>query len=142
MDLPAPFIPLSTLPNLRSVGLQHTTPSSKVVRPDIIYRSVDPSNLSASDLVHFRDVLGIRTLFDLRSLPEIEKANAEAGRSGVRDYAKDSLRREWVPIFAAEDYSPEKVALRFGMYGRGVEVRKMANSFSDLGYCTSAEVCT
>ena len=63
-------------------------------------------------------------MFDLRSKPEVDKGWAgitgEESR-GVEDAMKgweDALRsagveRSWVPVFAADDYSPERLAERY-----------------------------
>lgn len=66
---------------------------------------------------------GIRYIFDLRSLPEINRDGPEyagltsdAGSALDAVFAKHSIQRRWVPVFAAEDYGPEQIALRYKSY--------------------------
>src|ERR1700742_4822003 len=78
--LPPPFIAVPTLANLRDVahGLPSTSPPS--VRPKLLYRSADPSNVDLDGLSKIHNDLDIRTIFDLRSGPEIVNAG------GVEDW--------------------------------------------------------
>ena len=66
----------------------------------------------------------VKHVFDLRSKPEVEKGWAGITgeeSKGVEDAMKgweDALRsagveRSWVPVFAADDYSPERLAERY-----------------------------
>jgi len=65
--------------------------------------------------------LRITHVYDLRSNPEIERAEA-AGRGGVVEW--EGAKRVFVPVFRDADYSPEGVAVRFKAYAsKHVEVR-------------------
>ena len=124
--LPAPLIFLPTLTNLRDIG-GYPLPSpphqpNAHVRKGLLYRSASPHSCSDEDLAILHDTLGIRTVFDLRSTPEVVRS----GGSDALDQKLDAagMRRVWAPVFADEDYSPEKIALRFQYYGsEGSEVR-------------------
>lgn len=115
--LPSPFIHIPALHNLRDIGgyLLPTTPST-TVRSRILYRSADPSACAASPegSQQLRE-LGITTIFDLRSKPELDRAG------GPKEF--EGVERIWCPVFEEEDYSPENVALRYRDYAkRGSEV--------------------
>lgn len=64
---------------------------------------------------------GLKTIFDLRSAPEIRRdgpewANVEVAQGDV--FQPHGIRREWVPVFAEQDYGPEQVALRYKEYSK------------------------
>jgi hypothetical protein len=63
--------------------------------------------------------LGITHIYDLRSNTEIQR-NVEAGRGGVVEW--EGCERVFVPVFTDEDYSPERMAIRYSEYSRGSEV--------------------
>ena len=116
-SLPPPFVNVPTLHNLRDIG-GHALSSSPptAVRKGILYRSADPSACASSpDALQQLHALNITTVFDLRSKPEIDRAGGPKELPGIQ--------RIWTPVFEAEDYSPEKVALRYREYAKqGTEV--------------------
>ena len=64
----------------------------------------------------------MKTIFDLRSAPEIKRdgpewANVEVDKADV--FEPYGIHRDWVPVFAEQDYGPEQVALRYKEYTRG-----------------------
>ena len=68
---------------------------------------------------------GIKLIFDLRSLPEINRNGPEyaglpgdAGSALNTVFAEHNITRRWVPVFAAEDYGPQQIALRYKAYTR------------------------
>ena len=64
---------------------------------------------------------GIKVIFDLRSENEIKRDGLEwAGveADNPDPFAAHSMKREWVPVFAKEDYGPEQVGLRYKNYTR------------------------
>lgn len=121
-SLPPPFISLPDIHNLRSIGLlplpnyragDSETPSSgHVLKPGILFRSADPYNTDPHELKK----LGIKTIFDLRSLPEVKKGLGWAATSEGEVADHEDITRVWNPVFEAEDYSPERLAERFAMY--------------------------
>ena len=96
--------------NFRDLG-GWQTPSLDYVRPDRLFRCADLSNISETGKGAIK-TLKITKIFDLRSDPEIAK-NGFAKIEGVK--------RIHVPVFREEDYSPEKMAIRWGYYTSGVE---------------------
>lgn len=60
--------PISTLPNLRDLG-GYSAADGQTVRTGLLYRSTDFSSLSHDDLAPLEG-LGIRTVYDLRSVAE------------------------------------------------------------------------
>jgi len=60
-------------------------------------------------------------IFDLRSENEIKRDGPEwAGveADNPDPFATHGIKREWVPVFAREDYGPEQVGLRYKNYTR------------------------
>ncbi|KAF2224300.1 tyrosine protein phosphatase 5, partial [Elsinoe ampelina] len=113
-----PFHHCPGLPNLRDVGgyplTVPTSPTTHSVTRGLLYRSADPSRITPQSLSLLRDTLGIRTVFDLRSVPEIQRDSEEVKR-------QKGVERVWTPVFREEDYSPEKVGVRYKAYTRGAE---------------------
>jgi protein tyrosine/serine phosphatase len=118
-----PFIVVPNINNLRDVssGIQ---PSATTVRPRLLYRSGDPSSTTLDGLSTLHNSLGVRTIFDLRSAPEIASAavSADEWESRLAAFASAHggsarpLTRRWTPVFRTEDYGPAAVALRFRDY--------------------------
>ena len=75
-------------------------------------------------LIYLANVLlyiGITTVFDLRSAPEIKRdgpewADIEVDKQDV--FAPYGIHHDWVPVFAEKDYGPEQIALRYKEYTR------------------------
>jgi hypothetical protein len=126
--LPPPFYNVPNIQNLRSVeGIPlpshkpaNTTSNQCTIRPKVIFRSANPYLADPSSLSE----LGISTIFDLRSAPEVSKNPLGWIGGGEAEVAeKYGIRRVWCPVFEAEDYSPERLVGRFAMYmSEGVEV--------------------
>lgn len=81
-------------------------------------------------------------MFDLRSKPEVERG--WAGVVGKDVDGKDDVRpgwieameaagvkRSWVPVFAATDYSPERLAERYVKY-MDESVRGFVEAYEDI----------
>lgn len=122
-----PFIPLPFLANLRDVSTSLiTATTSPTLQSQILYRAADPSHVDLDGLSTLHNTLRIRTIFDLRSGPEIANSggatddwidrisqfNSAHGGSGP-----PAVTRHWTPVFATESYNPEALALRFRNYG-------------------------
>lgn len=63
-------------------------------------------------------------IFDLRSENEIKRDGPEWAGVEVDNpdpFAAHGIKREWVPVFAKEDYGPEQLALRYRYYSSGSE---------------------
>jgi protein tyrosine/serine phosphatase len=91
--------------NFRDLGGWQTK-NANYVKPDRIFRCADLRNITDHGRKTLRG-LKITKAFDLRSDPEIKK-NGVGRVEGV----------EWIhcPVFRDEDYSPEKMAIRWGYY--------------------------
>jgi protein tyrosine/serine phosphatase len=149
--LPPPFIHVPALPNLRDVGglpvsnppppPPSSTPSSSkpasfTIRPKLLYRAADPSHVPAAGIATLHSALAITTIFDLRSAPEISNAG------GVSDWESriaafnaangTALTRHWTPVFKAEDYGPEAVAMRFRSYGDADSTRGFVRAYEAI----------
>jgi protein tyrosine/serine phosphatase len=112
-DLPPPFITVAGIPNFRDLGgYPISYPANHSVRREVIYRCGEPSQ-ATKDGISTINRLGITHIYDLRSNPEIQR-NIDSGRGGVVEW--DGCERVFVPVFAEQDYSPEKIALRFSDY--------------------------
>ncbi|KAH7112840.1 protein-tyrosine phosphatase-like protein [Dendryphion nanum] len=131
---PLPSPPFYTIPNISNLrdcallpgGLKTST--NATLRPGLLFRSAEVSKLDREGWTQLRN-LGVAHIFDLRSKPEVERgwkgitgenstaANADDVRPGwIRDLEAEGLERSWVPVFAEQDYSPEKIAERYILY--------------------------
>jgi hypothetical protein len=115
-----PFVEIAGIPNFRDLGGYPISSSpSHSVRREVIYRCAEPSQVT-KDGVESMQRLGITRIYDLRSVPEIQRSEA-AGRGGVVEW--EGCERVFVPVFREVDYSPESLAVRFKDYAsEGTEV--------------------
>lgn len=143
-----PFAVIDGIANFRDIG-GYTTPTGQTITKGLAFRCADPSKVTSEGLDKMSKDLGkvkltllttsgskvlyptnisppgIKVIFDLRSLPEINRNGPEyAGISSDPGSALDTLfadhdiTRRWVPVFAADDYGPEQIALRYKAYTR------------------------
>jgi hypothetical protein len=118
LALPSPpFIQVDGLPNLRDIGGYPVPGASNYsIRRGVVYRGGAPSSsIDEGGLATIRS-LGITHVYDLRSNPEIEKAEA-AGKGGIVHFG--GSERVFAPVFIATDYSPQNLAIRFKNYQSG-----------------------
>ena len=66
------LVPLDGPANFRDIG-GYETDHGKLVRTGRVFRSDSLSFMSDADVVHVTEVLGLRTVIDLRANPEVEK---------------------------------------------------------------------
>jgi Tyrosine phosphatase family len=111
-----PFIAIEGIDNFRDLGGYPTSNPTIFVRRNFIFRCAHPGNATEDGQEQLR-ALGITTLYDLRSEPEIEKNLAITPNIDIK-----GVERKFTPVFANTDYSPEKVAVRYAQYGLGVAV--------------------
>ncbi|KAI5362034.1 Putative tyrosine-specific protein phosphatase [Septoria linicola] len=115
-DLPSPpFVDVPGTANFRDAG------DGKTFRQGLLYRSADPSKATEEGLVKMQKDLSISHIFDLRSTPEIQRDGPEwqGVEVDVADpFAEHGMTRKWTPVFAAKDYGPEQVGLRYQHYTR------------------------
>lgn len=77
---------------------------------------------------------GLKTIYDLRSAPEIKRdgpewANVEVASADV--FSPYGIHRSWVPVFAEQDYGPEQVAVRYREYTSGGS-QGFVNAYRDI----------
>jgi hypothetical protein len=118
-DLPSPFISVEGLANVRGIGdwpiVDETGNATGKIRSGIYFRGPDTSPITPNGEATLRRV-GVKTIFDLRSQPQIDRAG------GYREI--EGISRIWCPVFAAEEYTQEKAGLRYQQYaGDGIEVK-------------------
>ena len=110
MALPPPFISVPGIPNFRALGGQPTSTPGRVVRPNLVFRSVEPSKVTREGEA-IVSALGITHVYDLRSNVEI---NSHKNMT-IRELP--GTERIFVPVFEDTDYGLEAIALRFSQYG-------------------------
>lgn len=120
VDLPSPpFINVTGIFNFRDLGGYPVgAAENHSFRTGVVYRCGDPSQITKDGIVTLQE-LGITHIYDLRSNNEIER-NLSAGRGGVVEW--EGCERVFVPVFKDQDYSPEKLAIRYKDYASGIEV--------------------
>ncbi|KAG0702426.1 tyrosine phosphatase family-domain-containing protein [Suillus ampliporus] len=106
-----PFVQIPGVCNVRDLGSYPTANPNVITKPGYAYRSAELSSITeegARKLVS----LGILTVFDLRSDPEMRKYSSPIPNI-------DDVEVIPTPVFKSEDYSPEKLAERFELYATG-----------------------
>jgi Tyrosine phosphatase family len=120
-NLPTPpFINVANIPNFRDLGGYAISQLPKhSIRRNFIYRCAEPSRITSEGVSTLRS-LGITHAYDLRSPKELERRNS-TGLGGITEW--DGCERVFVPVFSAQNSSPEDLALRYKDYGSdGTEV--------------------
>lgn len=118
-----PFVEVAGIYNFRDLGgYPLSNRPTHSVRRDLIYRCAEPSKVT-EDGISTMQKLGITHIYDLRSNTEIERGEA-AGRGGVVEWA--GCTRVFAPVFTDQDYSPEKLAIRYKDYTSGTEVMNIS----------------
>jgi protein tyrosine/serine phosphatase len=123
-----PFFNVPNIANLRDAAYSLSTPDGSI-RKGLLFRSAEVVRLDRAgwDAVH---ALGVGHVFDLRSSTEVAKgwSNAPDSKGDETACASGSdpewlqamraagVQRTWVPVFRTQDYSPEKIALRYQKY--------------------------
>ncbi|KAJ3312356.1 hypothetical protein HDU76_002903 [Blyttiomyces sp. JEL0837] len=82
------------------------------VKTGVLYRCADPGKATEAGL-HTMKALGIKTLYDLRSRPELEKNPPKP------ELSSHGMSRQWTPVFTDVDYSPAALGLRWKLYTEG-----------------------
>ncbi|TKA47261.1 hypothetical protein B0A54_02739 [Friedmanniomyces endolithicus] len=101
-SLPSPpFIDVPGIANFRGVGQGY-------VGPGLLYRSADPTRATKAGLEKMSKDLG-------------KRLGKEWEGEAVDDpnvFQKYGITRQWIPVFAEQDYGPEQVGLRYKEYTR------------------------
>ena len=114
-DLPSPpFVHIEGIHNFRDIG-GYPVATGEIkglneVRRHYIYRCAEPSKVTREGEEHLL-MLGITTIYDLRSQPEIENMQENNPVVEIKGIA-----RVFAPVFAERDSSPEQVAIRYQAY--------------------------
>ena len=126
-SLPSPpFVSIEGIHNFRSVGGYRTSNPFSITRQNILFRSAEPSQVTPAGVLALK-ALNITTIFDLRSMPEIEKMKALTPITHI-----EGIERIFVPIFKDIDYSPKAIALRYKDYTSSDGVEGFRRVYADI----------
>ncbi|KAF2703762.1 hypothetical protein K504DRAFT_391589 [Pleomassaria siparia CBS 279.74] len=140
-----PFFVVANINNLRDAALfpggLKTTEKGKKIREGVLFRSAEVSKLDAAGWKAVKDI-GVGRVFDLRSKPEVDKgwAGITGGDKGdggdvrpgwIEVMEGAGVERDWVPVFEASDYSPERLAERYAKY-MGEDVSGFVQAYQDI----------
>ncbi|KAL6250201.1 hypothetical protein RBB50_002502 [Rhinocladiella similis] len=147
-DLPTPpFLHVQGVPNFRDLGgyacKPPTTSSSSsssgsggsggdgngvyVLRKGVLYRCAHPTHLTQTGAEYMIGTLGVKDMYDLRSLPEINRLAATVAEAGTSVYpladpqtgcldSVPGLTRHFTPVYQSEDYGPVALATKLAWY--------------------------
>lgn len=127
VDLPSPpFIHVEGVPNFRELGGYACTPSSShsnsnptpptkalCLRRHYLFRCATLAQITPAGTSTLTNTLRIRTLYDLRSQPEI---NSVLKTSGPKGLEVEGVTRHFTPVYKDEDYSPVALGKKYAMY--------------------------
>lgn len=120
--LEPPFVHVQGVSNFRSIGgypIESSISSADAkrsrcsTRHHFIYRSADPCYITPAGRSQVT-ALGITTVYDLRSQPEVDKQTGIEPSSAAP--IAEGVVRCFIPVFAHEDWSPEAIAERHLTY--------------------------
>jgi hypothetical protein len=113
-NLPSPpFIPVEGVPNFRELGGYACSPSGACLRRKYLFRCATLAQITPAGTHTVTQDLNIRTLYDLRSQPEINSVLKTSGAAGVE---VRGVTRHFVPVYKDEDYSPVALGRKYAMY--------------------------
>lgn len=131
--LEPPFVQVEGISNFRSIGgypIVSPFPSRKrSARHDFIYRSADPCYITPAGRTKILS-LGITTVYDLRSQPEVEKQIAKEPSAAAP--IADGVARRFVPVFAHQDWSPQAIAERHSAYADSSGTAGYVRAYADI----------
>ncbi|KAH0337831.1 tyrosine protein phosphatase 5, partial [Aureobasidium melanogenum] len=145
-ELPPPFVNVTGIANFRDIGGYSTSSEQQQsIRSGLVYRCADPTKVQPDGLAKLKE-LGVKKVFDLRSVPEISKQGPEWAGVAVEKQVfttraegdetpvgADEIERIWCPVFKDTDYGPEQVAIRFQYYASGSEPQQgFVKAYSDI----------
>lgn len=127
----APFMQIEGINNFRSVGGYPVSSSSvaRSTRHHFVYRSADPCYITPEGRSKIRS-LGITTVYDLRSQPEVDKQLAKDPSSGMP--IAEGVVRCFTPVFAHTDWSPEASAARHLLYADPAGASGYVKAYADI----------
>lgn len=110
-SLPSPpFVTIEGIHNFRSIGGYPTSNPTSTTRQNFIFRSAEPSKVTPAGVDSLK-AHKITTIFDLRSIVEIEKMKAITPIVEI-----EGVERVYTPVYQYTDYSPEAIAIRYKDY--------------------------
>ncbi|CAK7201015.1 hypothetical protein SEUCBS139899_003716 [Sporothrix eucalyptigena] len=113
-SLPSPpFVHLKGIPNFRDLGGYKVADSDLVVRRGYIFRCGEPTS-ATPEAVDIIRRLGITYIYDLRSLPEIQKL--QVASTGPKTVDWPGVTRVFTPVFREDSYDPVSLAKRHADY--------------------------
>ncbi|CAK7209419.1 hypothetical protein SBRCBS47491_000435 [Sporothrix bragantina] len=113
-SLPSPpFVHLKGIPNFRDLGGYKVADSDALFRRGYIYRCGEPTSATPEAIEIIRG-LGVNHIFDLRSLPEIQKM--QVAGTGPKTVDWPGVTRVFTPVFREESYDPVSLAKRHADY--------------------------
>ena len=116
------FINIEGIHNLRDIGGQPISYGISV-RRKLVYRSGYLDDLTEEGRLRIQQ-LGIKKIFDLRSLLEVGRSKRENSQYKHWLASSDGPERIVTPVFRDEDFAPEALAVRFKDYtSQGTEAR-------------------
>jgi protein-tyrosine phosphatase len=129
-----PFLDIQGVPNFRTLGYWPIPPTTRTtstghplsIRPNFIYRCAQPSSITHTG-IHAVNSLGIKTFYDLRSGPELAKLAALTPINEI-----PGTERVFCPVYKDEDYSPEKLAVKYKMYVHKGGPEGFVNAYRDI----------
>lgn len=123
LQLPSPpFIDAPGLANLRDAGGYPVgEPATAMVRRGLLFRSAKPVHHTETDGLNALRQLGIKNVYDLRSVTELASEGALESAATLPN-GLDGAQRVFAPVFMEQDYSPAAIASRFKSYSSGAEV--------------------
>lgn len=99
-----PFVDVEGVINIRSVGGYTSTSTRRAVKPNILYRSGDVSNISERGKKQFKQ-LGVRVVFDFRADNEIKNYDSVTP-------AIEGVRMVRAPAGIQNSFDPVSIAMR------------------------------
>jgi len=109
-----PFVDISGVANFRDIGCCSNA-NSFSMRRGLVFRSADLSGMTAEGRGKLQ-TLGIRMVFDLRSVMEVDKSKNKDSQYEAWLASPKGPERIFVPIFQDDDFAPEALAVRFKDY--------------------------
>ena len=132
--LEPPFVQVEGISNFRSIGgypiiSSSSTSGKRSTRHNFIYRSAAPSSITSAGRSKILS-LGITTVYDFRSKPEVDRQLAKEPASATP--LAEGVVYRFVPVFADQDWSPEAIAERHCAYADSTSAADFARAYAPI----------